>query len=61
MVVHAVAAITPVSTNASAQSAQPSVVSAMNGISGTRRAPAGSDTNVRASGSSRATNMARVP
>jgi hypothetical protein len=40
---------------------QPIVVRTMNLTIGTRRAPAGSDTNVRASGSSLAMNTAWLP
>jgi hypothetical protein len=49
----------PMTTKITAQIAQPIVVSAMNGIRGTRCAPAGSETNERASGIRRATNTAR--
>jgi hypothetical protein len=45
----------------SAHSALPKIVNATKGPSGTLRAPAGNDTNVRASGSSLAIRTATVP
>lgn len=50
----AVPAAKPAAMKPAAQSAEPSVVIVMNAGRGTRCAPAGSETNVRASGSSRA-------